>query len=186
MVPRGTYTIHISRHTSWSRPACTHGAPSHLRASSCDIPLDVQTWIYARLVLEGYDQAHLITSYPFDQENFLSSELHLINCPGFTDAQLEILSKVDPEMKDPLFSSNLTYLKLTDCHDFTIQALKNMVGARAMRWKKGSRMADWKSRRLNSLEVSGYGAPLSAKDKGWFRAHLKDFSWDGAQFSAFY
>ena len=105
----------------------------HLKcgASSCDIPLDVQTWKYAGLVLEGYDQAHLIAGYPFDQENFLSSQLHLINCPGFTDTQLKILSKVDPETKDPLFSSNLTYLKLTDCHDFTMGIQKMLWHERA-------------------------------------------------------
>jgi hypothetical protein len=162
-----------------------HPAPLELHlscgASSRDIPIDVQSWKYTRLVLEGYDQAHLTASYPFDQERFLSSELHLINCAGFTDSDLEILSKIDPETKSPLFSTNLKYLKLTDCHGFTIQALKDMVAAR----QKRSRMAGWKSRRLNSLEVSGYGAPLSDKDIDWFITRVKNLSWDGALSSAF-
>jgi len=160
-----------------------HPAPLELHllcgASSRDIPVDVESWKYARLVLEGYDQAHLTASYPFDQESFLSSEVHLIKCPGFTDSHLEILSKIDPECQAPLFSTNLKYLKLTDCHGFTIQALKDMVAARAMNWQKRSRMAGWKSRHLNSLEVSGYGVPLSDGDIEWFRTRVKDFSWDG-------
>jgi hypothetical protein len=161
-----------------------HPAPLELHllcgASSRDIPVDVESWKYARLVLEGYDQAHLTANYPFDQERFLSSELHLINCPGFTDSNLEILSKIDPETQAPLFSTNLKYLKLTDCHGFTIQALKDMVVARAMSWQKRSRMAGWNSRHLTSLEVSGYGVPLSDEDIDWFRTHVKDFSWDGS------
>jgi hypothetical protein len=156
-----------------------HPAPLELHltcgASSRDIPVDVQSWKYARLVLEGYYQAHLTASYPFDQESFLSSELHLINCAGFTDS-LEILSKIDPGTKSPLFSTNLKYLKLTDCHGFTIQALKDMVTACVMSWQKRSRMAGWKNRHLNSLEVSGYGAPLSDKDIDWFRTRVKNFS----------
>ena len=167
-----------------------HPAPLELHlscgASSRDIPVNVQSWQYARLVLEGYDQAHLTASYPFDQESFLSSELHLINCPGFTDSDLEILSKIDPETKAPLFSTNLKHLKLTDCHGFSIQALKDMVAARATDWQKRSRMAGWRSRHLNSLEVSGYGTPLSDKDIDWFKTHVKDFSWDGSLSSAFY
>ncbi|KIM37224.1 hypothetical protein M413DRAFT_31148 [Hebeloma cylindrosporum] len=153
----------------------------HLKCgeTSREIPIHARRWRHARLVLEGYDRHHLTTSYPFDQEGFLSSELHLINCPGFTDSELETLSRVDATTQNPVFSTNLTYLKLKDCHDFTIQALKNMVSARAMVWRDGSRIAGWEKRRLNSLEVRGYGAPLSAKDKKWFRAHLKDFSWDG-------
>jgi len=126
----------------------------------------------------------ILAGYPFDQESFLSSELHLINCPGFTDSDFEILSKIDPETKAPLFSTNLKYLKLTDCRGFTIQALKNMMAARAMSWKR-PRMAGWKSRHLKSLEVSGYGAPLLDKDIDWFRTHMKEFSWDGPLSSTF-
>lgn len=148
-------------------------------ASSRDIPVNVESWKYARLVLEGYDQPRFNASYSFNQERFLSSELHLIKCPGFTDSHLEILSKIDPETHAPLFSTNLKYLKLTDCNGFTIQALKDMVTVRAMNWQKRSRMAGWKSRHLNSLEVSGYGAPLSDKDIDWFRTHVKNLSLDG-------
>ena len=102
------------------------------------IPVDVQTWKYARVVLEGYDQAFLTPRYSFNQVIFPSSDLHLRSCPGFSDLELEILSRVDPETKDPLFSTNLTYLKLTDYHEFTIQALKDMVTTRAMGWRTGS------------------------------------------------
>ena len=153
-------------------------------ASSRDIPVDVQSLMYARLVLEGYDRFHLTTSYPFDQEDFLSSDLHLINWSGFTNSALEIFSRIDPETNVPLFSTNLKYLKLTDCHNFTIQALKDMVAACAMSWQRRSRIPGRKNRRLNSLEVSGYGAPLSVGDIYWFSTHWKDFSWDGALFSA--
>ena len=157
-----------------------HPTPMELHltcgASSRDIPVNVQC---TRLVLEGYDQAYLTASYPLNQDIFPSSELHLINCPGFTNSELKILSRVDPETNDPLFSTNLTYLKLTDCHHFTIQALKKMVTARAMGWRKVSRMSGWKSKRLNTLDISGYGIPLSDNDKDWFMSHLKNFSWDG-------
>jgi hypothetical protein len=155
-------------------------------ASSRDIPVDVHSLMYTRLVLEGYDRVHLTTSYPFDQEDFLSSDLHLINCSGFNNSAIEILSRIDPETKAPLFSTNLKYLKLTDCRNFTIQALKDMVTARAMSWQRRSRIPGWKNRRLNSLEVSGYGSPLSVGDIYWFSTHLKDFSWDGALFSVPY
>ena len=145
-------------------------------ATSRDIPVNTQTWKYARIVLEGYDKAHLTASYPFDQETFFSSELHLINCSGFTDSDLAILSRIDPESKAPLFSANLKYLGLTDCHGFTIQALKDMVAAHGLSWQKRSRVAACKNRGLESLEVSGYGAPLSDEDKDWFTAHVKNFS----------
>jgi hypothetical protein len=165
----------------------SHPAPMELHLpGSASISDDVQTWKYARLALEGHDQAFITSRYPFNQVSFPSSELHLRSCPGFSDSELEILSRVDPETQDPLFSTNLTYLKLTDCHNFTVQALKDMVTARAMGWRTGSRMAGWKSRRLVSLEVTGYGAPLSDKDNDWFRTHLKYFSWDGVLFSSFY
>jgi hypothetical protein len=154
-------------------------------ASSRDIPVDIRRWKYTRLILEGYDEAHLTASYPFDEHCLLSSELHFINCPGFNDAALDILSKISPETKNPLFSANLKGLKLTDCRSFTIQALKDMVTARAMNLQRHSRMPGWKNRRLNSLEVSGYGTPLTDKDEYWFRTHLKNFSWDGALFDAF-
>ena len=74
-------------------------------ASSRDIPVDFQSLMYTRLVLEGYDRyrVHLTTSHPFDQEDFLSSDLHLINCSGFTNSALEILSRTDPETKAPFF-----------------------------------------------------------------------------------
>jgi len=180
-----TQSIFLNRRDDLDYPA-----PMELHlmcgASSRDIPIKVEYWKYARLVLEGYDQSHLTASYPFDQDEFLSSELHLINCPGFTDSELEILSRVDPRSKDPFFSINLKYLKLTDCHGFTIQALQDMVATRGLSWQKHSRMAGKNKTRLDSLEVSGYGTPLSAKDKDWFMAHVKNFSWDGALFSAVY
>jgi len=159
-------------------PYCPTLQNLHLRCGSSlrEIPLNVN---FAGLVLEAYDRPHLTAFYPFDHVNFAVSNLHLINCTGFTDCELEILSRVDPETKYPLFSTNLESLKLTGCHDFTIQALKDMVNARAMRWREGSRTAGWENRCLNSLEVNGYGAPLSAEDGYWFRSHLKDFSWEG-------
>jgi hypothetical protein len=141
-----------------------------------EIPLNVH---FGGLVLEAYDRAHLTTFYPFDQVSFAFSTLHLINCTGFTDSELEILSRVDPATKHPLCSTNLESLKLTGCHDFTIQALKGMVEARAMCWRDGSRVPDCENRNLNLLEVSGYDAPLSSEDRYWFRAHLKQFSWNG-------
>jgi hypothetical protein len=106
-------------------------APTELHltcgASSLNIPVNGQC-----AILERYDQAHLTVSYPFDEHFFLSSELYLINCPGFSHSELEVLSRVDRETKDPLVSTNLTYLKLSDCHDFTVQALKDIVIAGAM------------------------------------------------------
>ena len=179
-----TRSIFLNPDRDVGNPACLE---LHLTcgATSRDIPVDIQTWKYARLVLEGYDEAHLTASYPFDQERFLSSELHLVNCSGFTDSALEILSKIDPEIKAPLFSANLKYLGLTDCHGFTIQALKDMVAAHGLSWQKRSQTAAWKNRGLDSLEVSGYGALLSDEDKYWFTAHVKNFSWDGVLFSAF-
>jgi hypothetical protein len=77
---------------------------------------------------------------------------------------------------------NLKYLALTDCHGFTIQALKDMVAAHGLSWQKRSREAAWKNRGLDCLEVS---APLSDEDNDWFTAHVKRFSWDGMLFSAF-
>jgi hypothetical protein len=177
-----TRSIFLNPDRDVVNPACLE---LHLTcgATSRNIPVDIQTWKYARLVLEGYDQAHLTASYPFDQESFFSSELHLINCSGFTDSDLEILSRIDPETQAPLFSANLKYLGLTDCHGFTIQALKDMVAAHGLSWQKRSRTAAWKNRGLDSLEVSGYGATLSDEDKVWFMAHVKNFSWDGVCFS---
>jgi hypothetical protein len=70
-----------------------------------------------------------------------------------------------------LVSTNLTYLKLTDFHDFTVQALKDMVTAGAMGWRKDSRMAGWKTKRRNSLEVSACGSPLLDKDKNQGSVH---------------
>jgi hypothetical protein len=154
-------------------------------ASSRDIPIDIRRWKYARLILEEYDEAHLAASYPFDKHCFLSSELHPINCHGFNDAALEILSRIDPETKALLFSTKLKELKLTDCRSFTIQALKDMVNARVVSSQRRSRMPGWGNRPLNSWEVSGYGDLLLDKGKYWFRTHLKNFSWDGALFDAF-
>jgi hypothetical protein len=58
-----------------------------------------------------------------------------------TDSEQEILSRVDPETKDSFFPTNVKYLKLMDCHDFTVQSLKDIVTARAMGWQKFSRLA---------------------------------------------
>lgn len=41
-----------------------------------DMPVNVQPWKSAQLILGGYDKAHLTASYSFDQDTFLSSELH--------------------------------------------------------------------------------------------------------------
>ena len=114
-------------------------------ASSRDIPVNAQSWQYARLVLEGSDHSHLTASYPFDEHCFLSSELHLINCRSFTNSELEVLSRIDPETKAPLFSTNLKHLKLTNCRSFTVKALKDMVTARAISWQRRSRIAGWKN-----------------------------------------
>lgn len=88
--------------------------------------------------------------------------------------------------KDPLFFTNLIYLKLTDYHGFTIQALKDIVAARAIGRQKQSRMPGSMNRRLVALVVSGYGTPLSEQDKHWFWIHVKNFSCDGVLFSTFF
>jgi len=68
---------------------------------------------------------------PFDQTSFASSELHLqINCTGFTDSELDPLSRVDSVIKRPLYSTNLPSLKLTGYYDFIIQVLKDVVNTR--------------------------------------------------------
>ena len=132
-----------------------------------------------RLVLEGYDRAHFIISGLFDQTLFVSPEPHLIDCSGFTDSELDLLSKVDSVTKYPLFSFNLKSLKLTGCRNFTIAALNSMVNARGIDLLESPRAF----LKLGSLEVSGYGTPLAVEDGKCLSTHLTHFLWEGELFS---
>ena len=133
------------------------------------------------LVLEGYDRSHFIISSLFDQTIFASPNLHLIDCTGFTDSELDRLSKVNSVNQCPLFSINLRSLKLTGCHDFTVGALKDMVNARGRNlWNLP--WASLKQRHFGSLQVSGYGTPLAVEDGEWLNTHLIHFTWEGRFF----
>jgi len=132
-----------------------------------------------RLVLEGYDRAHFIISDLFDQTFFVSPELHLIDCTGFTHSELDLLSKVDSVTKCPLFSFNLKSLILTGCRNFTIAALNSMVNARGVDLLESPRAY----RKFGSLEVSGYGIPLAVEDGKCLSTHLTHFLWEGETFS---
>jgi len=131
------------------------------------------------LILEGYDRANFIITDPFVRQIFVSSELHLINCPGFTDVELDLLSKVDSLTGHPLLSVNLNFVKLTGCNNFTIRALKDMVRVRGT----NSPRDFMRGRNLRSLEVCGYGTALAVEDGDFISDYLMDFSWDGKQFS---
>ena len=140
-----------------------------------EIPLPTQC---GNLILEGYNPADFIITRPFDRKTFVSSQLHLINCPGFSDSQLELLSKVDPVTNWPSFSFDLKCLELTGCNNFTIEALKVMVNVRGRFHSLGF----LRRRNLISLEVSGYGAPLAVEDGNWIADRLRYFSWDSRVF----
>jgi len=138
-----------------------------------EIPLPMH---YEDLILEGYRRADFVIAHPFTRRIFVSSELHLINCPGFTHA--EHLSQVDSVAKRPLFSSNLCFLKLTGCNNFIIGALKNMVKVRGTN-------SPWDflgGRNLWSVEVSEYGTALVVEDGDLITDYLMCFSWDDTQF----
>jgi len=66
-----TRSIFLNPDHDFSNPACLE---LHLTcgATSRDIPVDIKTWKYTRLVLEGYDKAHLAASYSLDQESYFS------------------------------------------------------------------------------------------------------------------
>jgi len=81
--------------------------------------------------------------------------------------------------KCPLFSFNLKYLKLTGCRNFTIAALNNMVNARGVDLLESPRAF----RKLGSLEVSGYGSPLTVEDGKCLSTRLTHFLWEGEIFS---
>ena len=85
--------------------------------------------------------------------------MHLqIYCTGFTDSELDPLSRIDSVIKHPLYSTNLPSLKLTGCHDFTIQVLKDVVNAPMMCWLESSPTVLGEEKHFKSLEVSEYGA----------------------------
>ena len=122
-----------------------------------------------KLILEGYNRTHFIISGLFEQTIFVSPELHLINCTGFTDSELDLLSKINSTTKCPLFAFNLRYLRLTRCRNFTIGALKGMVNAR--RW-----LGLWD---FGSLDINGHGTTLEAVDGAWLYSRLIRFLWEG-------
>jgi hypothetical protein len=160
--PDPTYDHHLHIHL-------TRGA--FLR----EIPLPTHC---GNLILEGYNPANFIITRPCDRETFVRFQLHFINCPGFTDSVLNLLSKIDPVTKWPSFYFDLGYLKLTGCNNFIIEALKDMVKVRGRVSLEGFL---W-SRNLISLEVSGYGTPLAVEDGDWMADRLRYFSWDGKVF----
>ena len=120
------------------------------------------------LILEEYGPADFIITHPFNREFFFNYELHLISCPGITNAEFDILSKVDYLTKRLLFSYNLVVLKLTRRNNFTIGALKDMVKVRGT----NSPWGFMQRRNILSVEVSGYGAPLAVEDGNWIADRL--------------
>lgn len=121
------------------------------------------------LTLEGYGPADFVITSPFVRESF-DSESHLINCPGFTDAELDLRCKVDALTKRPPFSIKLEFLKLAGCNNFTIGALKDIV-------KVGGMNSPWdfmRGKNLRSVEVSGHWM-LAVEDGNWISDHLMYF-----------
>jgi len=154
--------------TSWS-PICFNLSMYTTRGAFLrEIPLPLR----CDNLIRGAD---FIITDPFVWRNFIGSELHVVNCPGFTGAELDLLSEVDSLTGHLLFSINLGFFKLTGCNNFTIRALKDMVKVRGT----DSPWDSLQRKKLQSLEVSGYGTALAVEDGELFSDYLEYFSWDG-------
>jgi hypothetical protein len=126
----------------------------HMR---CLLPWHSPNVQCTRLVLEGYHQAHLAACYLFDERCFLTSELHLMNCPR------------NPLQSWPKDQGSVVFHKLDV---FEANRLPPFYGSSTK--GHGVCMRVMLAEMFSNVraEFSGYGTPLSDSDKDWFMTHL--------------
>ena len=110
-------------------------------------------------------------------------DLQLDNCPSFDDSVLDMMSKADPLGVD-FGATNMNELTISDCHNFSVEALKAMVDVRS---RTASTFEleddDWDDldpspvSRIGRLIVVGSGPLILPEVAKWFQANVEIFHW---------
>jgi hypothetical protein len=95
-------------------------------------------------------------------------KLTIINCPGFSDDTLHVMSSVVGRCGDYISARYAYTLSIIDCPKFSITALKSFVS-----FKMKHRPF---SVELEKITFSGHVPMISSEDRSWFAQHLIEFS----------
>ena len=119
---------------------------------------------------------------------WLGSTLYLRNCPGFDDSFLAGLGGIG-HLDDNFAAPNMDGLMITDCPNFSVVALREMLDARRRNAPAYQHDDDWFNNwrdnnfdestvsRIGKVEVCGCGPLISSEDSEWFQANLAEFCW---------
>ena len=133
----------------------------------------------------NFSSLHL-SLYEIDQDfgEFLSEwdgrYLYLKQCPGFDDNVLARMGEAP--LGGYLGAPNMDNLSISDCLNFSVGALREMVDARcrmATTYEDGDDWNDDPSTpcRMKGLAVNCCGPLISSQDSAWFQANLDYFQW---------
>jgi hypothetical protein len=111
-------------------------------------------------------------------------DLHIHNCPSFNDDVLETMTNT---YTDDVSAPCMTKLTISDCPNFSVAALRELVDCRSKGplggdpgdegWYEGN-MDDYDMSPIKQLVVSGSGPTISREDSLWFKANLDVFQWN--------
>ncbi|TFK38362.1 hypothetical protein BDQ12DRAFT_683525 [Crucibulum laeve] len=98
-------------------------------------------------------------------------DLTLIDCPAFDDQSLEMLMKWSP--------NSLRVLRIKNCPNFTVDALRELVKLRKReRIGMGTSRMPWERSGMQWLSVSGSGPELSLDDARYLEDNVETFHWN--------
>ncbi|KAJ3517003.1 hypothetical protein NLJ89_g776 [Agrocybe chaxingu] len=141
----------------------------HLDLSSVDC-VDITSCSVEGIRIQG-PNALSLHRLSDDLTHFLSlwdgNDLLIDECPGLTDDTLEHFAA-----QVGYFS--MTVLRILDCPNFSVAALKRLVGARVL----SAHIANGEE--MRTVDVTGNGPELSEDDRSWFHCVMDSqrFSWD--------
>jgi hypothetical protein len=115
-------------------------------------PVDYFGW-HGYLTLEDIDETEDMVTF---LDMWRGGRLTVKRCPGFNDRALDAIS----------MSESIHDLRIVDCPNFSVEALKRMVGA-----------LEQNSKGLDTLRVSGQLLPPFSDAIGWFTENVNEFTY---------
>lgn len=108
--------------------------------------------------------------------------LYIYNCPGFDDIVIAEMGQ-GGHSSDDFIVRNITELCISDCPNFSVGVLKEMVDERSRIAAAHEHDDTWDEfnpstvSRIAILDVNGYGPLISPEDVEWFEANVDFFGW---------